>query len=118
MRMAMKNKKVFPVGGRYARTSAAFTLMELPVVRKCECKAFTLIELLVVVAIIALLVALLIPALEQARDVAVRSACASNVHSSTVGLITYADSHNGWYPWYIAFYSSHIYMQYPAYGVF
>jgi prepilin-type N-terminal cleavage/methylation domain-containing protein len=47
--------------------------------RQCLVRAFTLIEILVVVAIIALLVAVLLPALRLAREQAKRIACESNV---------------------------------------
>ena len=56
--------------------------------------AFTLIELLVVVAIIALLVSILVPALNEARAVAKRSICAGNIHSLVVGVhLYYNDAH-------------------------
>jgi len=54
-----------------------------------ECKAFTLIEVLVVVAIIALLVAILMPSLKRVRDQARRAACASNLHQIGNGLVAY-----------------------------
>jgi len=50
---------------------------------------FTLIELLVVVAIIGLLVAILIPALSAARELARRSTCASNAHQMGLALTLY-----------------------------
>src|SRR4051794_23819680 len=56
-------------------------------------KAFTLVELLVVIGIIALLIAILMPALQRARDQAVRTQCMSNVRQLTIGWIQYATEH-------------------------
>jgi len=60
--------------------------------------AFTLIELLVVVAIIAVLAALLLPALNRAREEGRRSYCASNLRQIGALCQMYADDFNGWYP--------------------
>ena len=56
---------------------------------------FTLVELLVVVAIIALLVSILLPALGQARDQAKLVVCANNQHQLLLGLNAFQADHNG-----------------------
>jgi len=53
-------------------------------------KGFTLVELLVVVGIIAVLIAMLMPALSRARDQALRVQCMSNVRNILQGIVMYA----------------------------
>jgi prepilin-type N-terminal cleavage/methylation domain-containing protein/prepilin-type processing-associated H-X9-DG protein len=65
---------------------------------KTKIAAFTLIELLVVVAIIAVLIAMLLPALSNARSVAKRVTCSTNLRQCGTGYTMYMQENNDVFP--------------------
>jgi prepilin-type N-terminal cleavage/methylation domain-containing protein/prepilin-type processing-associated H-X9-DG protein len=75
-------------------------------------KAFTLIELLVVVAIISVLISILVPSLNEARDNAEQVACMSNLRQIGFAFAMYLDDNEGWFPrsvwWYLDFYPTYV----------
>jgi prepilin-type N-terminal cleavage/methylation domain-containing protein len=56
-------------------------------------RAFTLVELLIVIAVLALLLALLAPAVQHAREAGLRAKCASNLHQAALELQQYFAAH-------------------------
>ena len=75
--------------------SARGSVMPTPSSRR---RAFTLVELLVVIGIIALLIAMLLPALRKAKEQAVRTECASNLRQWGQALQIYAAQNKGMFP--------------------
>lgn len=78
------------------RVTAATTVARR--LRKSSPPAFTLIEVLVVVAILALLMAILLPSLSRARDRAKTIACAANLRTTAAALNYYLMANNDYFP--------------------
>ncbi|HEY1686124.1 MAG TPA: prepilin-type N-terminal cleavage/methylation domain-containing protein [Tepidisphaeraceae bacterium] len=96
--MHLESAETFMVRG----IRAAFTPVESGPASKDKRRAFTLVELLVVIGIIALLISILLPALNRAREAGKIVACASNMHQIGIAFTMYLNEYRGTYPplWY------------------
>ena len=63
-------------------------------------RAFTLLELLVVITVIALLLALLMPALSGTQEMGRQAVCATNMHQLGIGSFAYSEANDERLPWY------------------
>lgn len=90
-------------GGRAATAAPSRRLFGAPAVRygsrRPDCRVgFTLAELLVVIGLIALLIAILLPALSRAREAANQVKCMSNLRQLTIAFLMYANDNRGSFP--------------------
>jgi prepilin-type N-terminal cleavage/methylation domain-containing protein len=72
--------------------------MSLAPARRTSRDAFTLVELLVVIGIIAVLISMLLPSLNKAREAAKRTACLSNLHQIHMMLVMYGNANHDQVP--------------------
>ena len=80
------------------KRSGTSRLSELPAASQRKRAAFTLVELLVVIALIAILIGILLPVLNRARESGNRIACMNNLKQIATAFLMYTQDNKGWFP--------------------